>query len=289
MYCFGFSSILSLNCGGFTSTTAWIFETHSFTIIFLHGRGSNARKFHAPLLESPLPSSSLTFREALPAVRFVFPTAPMSRALKYRRSVIHQWFDGSGDWEPECRGDMRPSIEHIRGILRDEVQRVGGDAKKVVLAGISQGCAMALMSLLLWEGDALGAVVVVCGFMPLVESMNDCFEEKSEDGVVFETDEDEDGGQDPKTPLQQAVDELCEEAELEPTRSPEKFPFLLTPVFMGHGTEDDRVAYRHGQQTARLLQRMGLEVDFHTYQGLGHWYSSEMLGHIVAFLNKNMA
>ncbi|KAF7547909.1 hypothetical protein G7Z17_g7408 [Cylindrodendrum hubeiense] len=270
--------------------------THNLTVVFLHGRGSNARKFHGPLLSSHIPNTELTFREALPHARFVFPTAPLMRASKYRRSIIHQWYEGTGDWEPESRGEMRPSVEHIRGILRDEIELLGGDAGRVVLAGISQGCAMALTSLLLWEGDPLGAVVVMCGFMPLASSLMSILEDEvhpdSEDeGIVFEPEPEDDPferdpSEDSKTPLQLTIDELRDEAEVVPICSTtESFPFLTTPVFMGHGTEDEKVAYQHGQHAAKLLEQMGISVDFHTYPELGHWYCPEMLGDILEFLD----
>ncbi|KPM34743.1 hypothetical protein AK830_g11821 [Neonectria ditissima] len=271
---------------------------HKHTIIFLHGRGSSAHKFHGPLLAAPAPSQPLA--AALPHARFVFPTAPLMRARKYRRCAIHQWYEGTGDWEPESRGEMRPAAEHLRAVLRAEVACLEGDARRVVLAGISQGCAMALTSLLLWEGGTLGAVVGMCGYMPLASSLMAVFDGDSggeDGGVVFGAevgsgpDDDifeRDPVQDARTPLERAVDELREEVEMESLQTTRPFPFLSTPIFMGHGTADIKVEYQHGQHAAKLLDRMGMSVDFHTYPGLGHWYSPEMLGHIVEFLNRNL-
>ncbi|KAH7151726.1 Alpha/Beta hydrolase protein [Dactylonectria estremocensis] len=267
--------------------------THNLTIVFLHGRGSNARKFHGPLLESVISNTCTapTLREALPHARFVFPTAPLARAAKYRRCAIHQWYEGTGDWEPQSRGEMRPGVELVRAVLRDEVARLGGDARRVVLAGISQGCAMALTSLLLWEGDPFGAVVVMCGFVPLASSLLAVFEGEDQEDV-FESDDpfERAGSDDARTPLQQAIDELRDEAEVPSScqTTTQPFPFQSTPVFMGHGTEDKKVEYQHGQQAAKLLEQMGMSVDFRTYPGLGHWYSPDMLGHIVEFLNDKL-
>ncbi|KOS22695.1 Acyl-protein thioesterase 1 [Escovopsis weberi] len=277
------------------------------TVIFLHGRGSNARKFAGPLLAS-LVHGHRTLRDALPHTKFIFPTAPLARATKYRRSVIHQWYDGSGDWEPEARGDMRHSIEHIHDLVRQEVRALDGAgagageaaaARRIVLAGISQGCAMALMSMLLWDGSALGAVVGICGFMPLNAHLTALLGGGAEDGtrgsesdddlVVFAADDAEDeedtNSDQVLSPLQRAVADLREEAELDEGRAaPSPLSFLSTPVFIGHGTDDQKVEFQHGEQAAALLRLMGLDVDFHEYQGLGHWYSAEMLEHIVNFL-----
>jgi predicted esterase len=257
---------------------------HKLTIIVLHGRGFNAEKFHSPLLASPSSDPAKTFSQSLPHARFVFPTAPLARATKYRRSLIHQWYEGTGDWEPEARGDMRPSVEHIHGILRDEIDELGGDAGRVVLMGFSQGGAMALMSWLLWEGRSLGAVVIMSGFMPLAESLMIENEEKdmSDDGL-FERDE-----QDTRTLLQQAIDELREEAELDPAPPLTSFYFLRTPVFMGHGRQDKDVEYSHGQEASGFLERAGIDVEFKSYSDLAHWYCPEELGDIAQFIDKKL-
>ncbi|KAJ6438956.1 acyl-CoA N-acyltransferase [Purpureocillium lavendulum] len=268
---------------------------HHFTVIFLHGRGYNAKDSYGPLLSTPV-TGDVTFQQSLAHARFVFPTAPLMRASKYRRSVIHQWYDGTGDWEPEARGDMRPSVEHIHGLIRDEMALVGGDAKRIVLAGFSQGCAMALTCMLLWEGEPLGAVVGMCGFVPVYSSLMDVLnedvtEESGDDGgIVFEVDGDDaaDDTDRSGTPLQRAVRELRKEVELPELPSPSNCSFLETPVFLGHGTKDTNVDQRHAREAAALLTKMGLGVEFETYRGLEHWYSPEMLGHIQAFLATRM-
>ncbi|KAF5611029.1 uncharacterized protein FSUBG_2573 [Fusarium subglutinans] len=266
-------------------TISPLVSPHKLTIIVLHGRGFNAQKFHSPLLTSPSPDPSISFHQSLPNARFVFPTAPLARATKYRRSLIHQWYEGTGDWEPEARGNMRPSIEYIHKLLKDEIERLSGDAGKVVLIGFSQGGAMALMSWLLWEGQSLGAVVIMSGFMPLAESLmaDETCDEVSEDGL-FERDSEEEA----KPPLQRAIDELRGEAELDPAPPTTSFPFLKTSVFVVHGKEDEDVEYCNGLSAAKCLERMGAKVEFKTYPALKHWYSPEELGHITQFINQQL-
>ncbi|KAF5617657.1 esterase [Fusarium sp. NRRL 25303] len=262
-----------------------LISPHKLSIIVLHGRGFNAQKFHSPLLASPSPDPSISFRQSLPHARFVFPTAPLARATKYRRSLIHQWYEGTGDWEPEARGNMRPSIEYIHKLLKEEIERLKGKAGKVVLVGFSQGGAMALMSWLLWEGQSLGAVVIMSGFMPLAETLmaDETDDDASEDGL-FERDSEEEA----KTPLQRAIDELREEAELDPTPLTTSCSFLKTPVFMGHGKKDEDVEYCHGLSAAKCLERMGAKVELKTYPVMEHWYCREELGHITQFINQQL-
>ncbi|KAF4990144.1 hypothetical protein FGRMN_8672 [Fusarium graminum] len=258
---------------------------HKLTIVILHGRGFNAEKFHSPLLESPSLDPIKSFHQSLPHARFVFPTAPLARAAKYRRSLIHQWYEGTGDWEPEARGDMRPSVEHIHKTLKDEIETLDGDAGRVVLMGFSQGGAMALVSWLLWEGQSLGAIVIMSGFMPLATSlMTEKEDGNMADDGMFERDDEQDTG----TPLQQAIDELREEAELDPAPPTNSFPFLRTPVFMGHGQQDKDVEYCHGQHAAEFLERAGVDVELKSYSGLAHWYCPEELEDIAHFINQQL-
>ncbi|RBR17192.1 uncharacterized protein FIESC28_06694 [Fusarium coffeatum] len=238
---------------------------HKHTILVLHGRGFNAEKFHSPLLASLSSNPSVSFQESLPHARFVFPTAPLARATKYRRSLIHQWYEGTGDWEPEARGDMRPSVEHVHKILKDEIEMLNGDAGRVVL------------------GQSLGAVVIMSGFMPLAETlMAENEDEDISDDWMFETEEDG------RTPLQKAIDELREEAELDPEPPAKSFPFIKTPVFMGHGQRDKDVELYDGQQAANCLERMGIEVEFKTYPDMAHWYCPEELGDITKFITERV-
>lgn len=274
-------------------------SSHQNTIIFLHGRGQTAEYFHKSLLFTAIEGHK-TFHDALPHAKFVFPTAPLMRATKYRRSLLHQWYDGSGDWEPEALGNMRESVEHVHGLVREEVRLLGGDASRVVLGGFSQGCAMATISFLLWEGDALGAIVGMSGFIPFNSYMTDLLEggslddDGSADGFVFgadsssESDELDGQGSDAETPLLQAIKALREEVELPDAGAQSPLSFLETPVFLGHGTEDPEVDYRHGYLSANLLEKMGIKVEFHTYKKLQHCLSAGMLTDVVSFLNKTV-
>ncbi|KAL0934275.1 acyl-protein thioesterase [Colletotrichum truncatum] len=295
-------------------------QPHKQTFVFLHGRGSSARNFAPPFLSSPVGGSSTgadskCLREALPNTRFVFPTAPRSRATIYRRSIINQWYDGSGDWEETVLGHARETVDFVHDLLQEEALLVGG-ADRIILGGISQGCATALVCLLLWEGKPLGGLMGMCGMLPMngvlgdtlcaskeshskeetgswemtshanQEVGDDVFESTSEDGSdPFAHDE----NQSPATPLIQALNILRGEMDLPLLEMSSEFPFQETPVFLGHGTEDDNVLFQYGQNASRVLRTMGCEVEFRSYEGLGHWYSKDMLDDILTFLDEKVA
>ncbi|WQF86156.1 Putative phospholipase/carboxylesterase/thioesterase, alpha/Beta hydrolase [Colletotrichum destructivum] len=280
-------------------------QPHLHSIIFLHGRGSSARIFAPPFLSTTVrgPRSNIfTLREALPHTQFVFPTAPRSRATIYRRSIINQWYDGSGDWEEAVLGHARETIEFVHALMREEASRVG-NTDRVFLGGFSQGCAAALLCLLLWEGDALGGFLGMCGMLPMAGVIEDTLRDRhhamddeiedtgriepddnifgsSSDGSPFGWNQDDSEA----NPLEEALRMLREEVGLPPHSFGSVPPFQNTPVFLGHGIRDDKVLLRHGQQACRTLQLMGCNVQFETYCELDHWYSKEMLQDLLEFL-----
>lgn len=59
---------------------------------------------------------------------------------------------------------------------------------------------------------------------------------------------------------------------------------LQVPVFLGHGPLDEKVPSYLGQEVAMVLRELGIDVHWVKYEGLGHWYSDEMLRDIVSFI-----
>lgn len=255
---------------------------HDLTIIFLHGRGFNAFNFHKDMIHLKIaPEKSLA--SEFPNARFVFPNAPIMRAFKYRKSLMPQWYEGSGDWETESLGHMKESIGFIHALIRSEVELVG-DAKNIVLGGFSQGCAMALMSFLLWDGPSLGAFVGLCGFMPFTSSLMDIMsdDQDSKEDDIFDSADDE------SDRLEAAMRQLCFETEWEPNHSPSK-KFVSTPVFMAHGEEDPEVEMCHPERVVALLSKMDVDASLQKYKQLGHSLSRDMLGDMASFIAKTLA
>ncbi|KAL2135757.1 hypothetical protein VTI74DRAFT_7127 [Chaetomium olivicolor] len=296
---------------------------HKQTFILLHGRGSWADKFGPVLLDTPIsippptgddapgeqPPTAQTLATAFPHARFVFPTAARRRATIYRRAHTHQWFD---NWvlEPPHAADreelqvpgLRETTTYLHGLLLAEIAAVPGGAANVVLGGLSQGCAAALVALLLWEGPLLAAAIGMCGWLPFAARLAEEAggaragnSEEMEEGAV-EEDDIFDRGENgdwrkvikEEDPMARAMRWLRAELGLPECDARVSSPgtaFQQTPVFLGHGVEDDRVNVILGRNATACLETLGVgTICWKEYEGLSHWYSGEMLQDLVGFV-----
>ncbi|KAH9863699.1 hypothetical protein J1614_009631 [Plenodomus biglobosus] len=287
-------------------------QSHNTTFIILHGRGSTAEKFAEPLLRhvvAPLvgdttevhePVGRETFLDHFPNTKFVFPTAPLRRAVVFKRSLTHQWFDNWSLTEPELKQHLqiqglRETSTYLHDLLREEIKIVG--AANVVLMGLSQGCAASIVATLLWQGEPFGALVGMCGYLPFRKGMQDCIEQAGdEDGdslVGSEDNEDvferENNDSEERSKFGKAVEWLRE--ELQTDEEAESWsnvpgPLQTIPVFMGHGKDDEKVPITFGRLAKEFLVGIDVEVTWKEYEGLGHWYSEAMLRDAVQFLKE---
>lgn len=151
------------------------------TFILLHGRGSTAQKFAEPLLshivapheESDHSTDRLPFRSCFPNAKMIFPTAALRRATIYRRSLTHQWFDNwsldQSEYQEELQlNGLMESTTFVHNMLQKEIDIIG--SRNVLIIGLSQGCATALVSLLTWEGAPFAAVIGMCGLAAIQET-----------------------------------------------------------------------------------------------------------------------
>ena len=106
------------------------------SIIWMHGLGASGHDFEpiVPLL-------------GLPQVRFVFPHAPSRGVTINGGLIMPAWYDilAMGTAGGEDADDVRESAAMIEALIARETAR-GVPAEKVVLAGFSQGGAMALFT-----------------------------------------------------------------------------------------------------------------------------------------------
>lgn len=74
------------------------------------------------------------------------------------------------------------------------------------------------------------------------------------------------------------------------TDDPARFlPHLQTPVFLGHGVDDDTVSVSLGEKMAKSLsEEFKVPVTWKTYQGLGHSYRPEdEIQDVLTFLKEH--
>jgi phospholipase/carboxylesterase len=135
--------------------------THA--IIWLHGLGADGNDF-APIVPELIASS-------WPALRFVFPHAPVRPVTINGGTPMRAWYDivGMNIADKQDGEGMRTSIADVEALIEREIER-GIPANRIVLAGFSQGGAIAL-SAGLRHGAALAGIVALSTYLPLQEAL----------------------------------------------------------------------------------------------------------------------
>jgi phospholipase/carboxylesterase len=131
----------------------------TWSIVWLHGLGADGSDF-VPLVPELL-------RPRWPALRFVFPHAPVRPVTLNGGMRMRAWYD-IRDMELNTRADeagVRESIAQVEELLARENER-GIPSERIVLAGFSQGGAIALATMLRREA-ALGGVLGLSTYLPL--------------------------------------------------------------------------------------------------------------------------
>jgi phospholipase/carboxylesterase len=133
------------------------------SIIWLHGLGADGHDFVDVVPELALPGR--------PGMRFVFPHAPMRPVTINDGYVMRAWYDirdDSGVRREEPAG-VRASQKAIEALIEREKER-GVPAAAIVLAGFSQGGAMALYTGLRY-GERLAGVMALSCSLPLADTL----------------------------------------------------------------------------------------------------------------------
>lgn len=133
-------------------------------VIWLHGLGADGNDF-VPII----PELDLT---SCPGIRFVFPSAPSRPVTVNGGYVMPAWYDiiGRNLMDREDAAGIHQSAAAIIEVIEKEVQR-GITYDKIVLAGFSQGCAMALHIGLRFP-HKLAGIIALSGYLPLAISVN---------------------------------------------------------------------------------------------------------------------
>ena len=109
----------------------------AWTVLWLHGLGADGHDF-APIVPELV-------RPQWPALRFVFPHAPVRPVTINGGMRMRAWYDIVG-MDFATRADaagIEESVAQVEALVAREVER-GTPASRIVLAGFSQGGAIAL-------------------------------------------------------------------------------------------------------------------------------------------------
>jgi phospholipase/carboxylesterase len=129
------------------------------TIIVLHGLGADGNDF--------VPFASELQLGPVGPVRFVFPHAPVMPVTINNGYRMRAWYDilGTDLVRREDEAGLRASLTAVEALLaREEARGIRSD--RIVLAGFSQGCAMALLTGLRHR-ERLAGIVGMSGYLPL--------------------------------------------------------------------------------------------------------------------------
>jgi phospholipase/carboxylesterase len=131
----------------------------SGSVIWLHGLGADGHDFEPIVPELRLPGSL--------ALRFVFPHAPVRPVTINGGMSMRAWYDiFSLDRDgPVDEDGIRRSGVILDGLIRREQER-GIDARRIVVAGFSQGGAIAIHSALRFP-DRLAGLMALSTYLPL--------------------------------------------------------------------------------------------------------------------------
>ena len=130
------------------------------SVILMHGLGADGHDFEPVVPEV-----------RLPGVRWVFPHAPVRPVTLNGGHRMRAWFDIEG-LDRRAREDehgLGASASGVRALVEREKER-GISADRIVLAGFSQGGAVALYTALR-HPERLGGVIALSTYLPLVAKL----------------------------------------------------------------------------------------------------------------------
>lgn len=134
-----------------------------WSVVWLHGLGADGNDF-APIVPELV-------KRDWPAIRFVFPHAPVRPVTINNGMRMRAWYDirdlgfeGTVGDRADAEG-VDASVSQVEALIAREGQR-GIPPSRVLLAGFSQGGAIALSTALL-RAEPLAGIVALSTYLPL--------------------------------------------------------------------------------------------------------------------------
>ena len=129
-------------------------------VVWLHGLGATGHDFEPIVEQLNLPKSM--------RARFIFPHAPMRAVTINNGAHMPAWYDIYGldiDSEEDAEG-IQATTTTIHSLIERQVEQEGIRARRIVLAGFSQGGALALYAGLRYQHPLAGLLGLSC-YLPL--------------------------------------------------------------------------------------------------------------------------
>jgi phospholipase/carboxylesterase len=165
-----------------------------WSILWLHGLGADGHDF-APIVPELL-------RPGWPALRFVFPHAPVRPVTINNGMRMRAWYDivefsfeGTAGDRADAAG-VAESVAQVEALVAREMDR-GVPPGRILLAGFSQGGAIALAAMLR-RREPLAGVVALSTYLPLVRQAREALVDGANRQPLFMAH----GTQDPVVPFQ---------------------------------------------------------------------------------------
>jgi len=193
---------------------------------------------------------------------------------------------------------LQESIKQIVEIIQEEARMV--PMERIILSGISQGCATAILTLLS-SGLNLGGYIGWCGWLPFQSSIeeldNEGMGDKHEISRQVQAILQLRPGQ--SRQIHKMLQEIMPAAnEIQSPYGPEivppsgevefselggflsglsesSTPTINTPIFLAHSQDDETVPFELGNEMSQIMKRLGFDVTWKSYEDGSHWIHPE--------------
>lgn len=144
------------------------------SVIWLHGLGADGHDFAPIVPELNLPNT-----------RFIFPHAPHQPITMNNGYEMRAWYDlyGLTLQNKQDEAGMRAMQKEIESLIQNEIKQ-GIPANKIVLAGFSQGGAMAFFTALRYP-EKLAGILALSTYVSLKEKLADEASPANHDIPIF--------------------------------------------------------------------------------------------------------
>jgi len=205
------------------------------SVIWAHGLGADKHDF-----ESIIPMLGLP--DSLP-LRFIFPNAPVRPITVNGGMEMRGWYDIRSMTinEKEDAEGVKESARTLAGLIEEQIS-LGVPSSHIVLAGFSQGGAIALYQGLQYP-QPLAGIIVLSGYLPLHNTLDEIESEFASSTPVFMGH----GSHDPIVPVELGL--FTRDLLLE-----RKMPVQWTIYPMGHSVSVEEIADL-GQWLLKLLRK----------------------------------